>query len=332
MRVKGIAAVVVLMLAPLFFGALQAQSGIIKGIVEDSQGKGIPDAEVRIMGMDVNREYKIKTNDKGEFLHIGVNLQGIYRIVASKQGYTGGFVQGVRPKLDRGGDPIKITMDKGEQRQMSFEMTDEEIAKIKEEREKAKERAEKLSSAFQGGIDSFNAGDFESAKAQFMEAAESAPDEPNVWGNLGQTHARLEEFEEAVKAYQKAIELKPGDANFHQNLGGVYARMGESEKAKAQYEKAAGLASASDPTAAADSYYNMAVGYINAGQNAEAAEALQQAIQYNPDHPQANYQLGLVLLNLGKMDECKQYLKKYIELDPDSADAATAKAILESLG
>ncbi|HSR70394.1 MAG TPA: tetratricopeptide repeat protein [Acidobacteriota bacterium] len=332
MKAKGIAAVLVLMLAPLFFGALQAQSGIIKGKVMDSEGNGIPDAEVRIQGMDVNREYKIKTNDKGEFIHIGVNLQGIYRIIATKEGYTGGFVQGVRPKLDRGGEGVEITMDKGAQRQMSFDMTEEEIARIKEEREKAKERAEKLSNAFQGGIDAFNAGDYESAKEQFLVAAESAPDEPNVWGNLGQTHARLEEYEEAVKAYEKAIALKPGEATFHQNLGGVYARMGQSDKAKAQYEKAAGLAAASDPTAAADSYYNMAVGFINSGQNAEAAEALQQAIQHNPDHPQANYQLGLVLLNLGKMDECKQYLKKYIELEPDSPDAATAKAILESLG
>ncbi|HSR49944.1 MAG TPA: tetratricopeptide repeat protein [Acidobacteriota bacterium] len=330
MKLKSTLLAMVLML-PLLFGGVLAQSGIIKGKVVDPEGNGIPDAEVRIVGMDVKREYKIKTNDDGEFLHIGVNFQGVYRVIASKEGYTGGFVEGVRPKSDRGGEGLEIIMEKGQQRQMAFEVSDEEKERLRKEREKAKERAEKLSSSFQAGLDAFAAEDFETAKEQFMEAAEAAPDEPNVWGNLGQTHARLGEYEEAAAAYQKAIELNPAEPAFHQNLGGVYSSMGEADKAKAEYEKAAEIASATNPQAAADSYYNMAVGFINTGQNADAAEALQKAVEFNPNHAEAHYQLGIVLLGLNKFDECRSHFEKYIELKPNSENAVVAQQILDSL-
>ncbi len=47
--------------------------------------------------------------------------------------------------------------------------------------------------------------------------------------------------------------------------------------------------------------------------------------------PTAIYQLGLCQVAVGATPEAVAALNKFIELSPDSADAPTAKAIIETL-
>ena len=48
---------------------------------------------------------------------------------------------------------------------------------------------------------------------------------------------------------------------------------------------------------------------------------LSQAVVLKPDHVQANYNLGFVLMRLGKPAEALPHLQKALQLDPNFNDA-----------
>ncbi len=328
--------IVLLALLPIVFGLLQAQSGVVRGVVTDEEGKPIKDVQVRIEGMNVNRKYKVKTNKKGEFVHIGVNLQGTYRVIAEKEGYQGDFAENLRPGFDRSGPGgvVNFTLKKGEARKMAFEMSDEEIKAAREaakDAEKVAARSAALQAAFNAGVEAYNADQFEVARQKFEEAAEAAPDEPNAWANLAQTYYRLEQWDKAIENYKKALELKPDDPSLLQNLGGAYASAGNSEESEKAYARAVEVASETDPTVAAASHYNMAVNHINAGDNEKARAALEKALAADPEHAEAHYQMGIILLGVGEMEDSLAHLEKYLALDPNGPNAQVAKDLLASL-
>ncbi len=314
-----------------------AQNGAIRGKVTDSDGNPIKDVLVRIEGMNVNRKYKVKTNKKGEYIHIGINLQGLYRVIAEKEGYQPDYISGFKPAFDRG-DPgaiVDFTLNEGQARKLAFEMSEEELAAAKkrqEDNEKNAKRNADLQNAFNLGVEAFNASDFETAILNFSKATEVAPDEPNAWANLARSYARSDQHEKAVASYEKAIELNPSDAAYYQNLGTSYAALGQGEKATESYNKSAEISGGADPKAAAASYYNLAVTHINSGRNADAREALEKAIEADPGHSEAHYQLGIVMLGVGDVPAAIQNLKRYLELSPDGPNAAVAQDLVNSLG
>ena len=71
----------------------QAQMGSVKGRVVDEAGKPVPDADVvfDFVGGDVDRQFKGKTNAKGEFIRAGLLVAGgRWRItVTTKDGKSG---------------------------------------------------------------------------------------------------------------------------------------------------------------------------------------------------------------------------------------------------
>lgn len=325
------------LLTSLLGSSLLAQSGVIRGTVVDEQGKPLNDAEVRIEGLNIGRNYKVKTDKNGEFMHIGVSFQGNYRVIAKKEGYFRDYVDGVRPAPDREGPTTDFVLKVGDHnRKLAFELTQAEIDQARKDAadaEKQEEDRSALEGAFDAGVEAFNSGQFAVAIQQFQAAAKLDPEQPNIWGNLGRAYARLGQNDKSVESYLKAIELKPDEVAFHQNLAGVYSLMGNSAEAQRHNSKAIELAAASDPAAAAATYYNMAVPHINASRNTQAKELLEKALQSDPNHPDANYQMALVLLNLNQIAECKKYLQKYLDVTPDKEGefALTAKELLKSL-
>ena len=59
----------------------------------DEEGNRIPKAEIEIVGLDGKRQYKTKTNKKGQFIYLGVWIQANYRVIARKEGYQPDYVE-----------------------------------------------------------------------------------------------------------------------------------------------------------------------------------------------------------------------------------------------
>jgi Tfp pilus assembly protein PilF len=51
-------------------------------------------------------------------------------------------------------------------------------------------------------------------------------------------------------------------------------------------------------------------------------------VEAKPDFAIAHFWLGMASFNLNKKAAAKEHLEKYLELDPNGAEAATAKEIL----
>jgi tetratricopeptide (TPR) repeat protein len=67
--------------------------------------------------------------------------------------------------------------------------------------------------------------------------------------------------------------------------------------------------------------YNLAVSYTQAKLYDEAIEAYEKSLDYNPQNPDANYNLGLLYANVKNMpDKAVAYYEEYLRLKPDADD------------
>lgn len=328
-------------LIPAFFvifflvAPLPAQVGRISGEVTDPEGKPLKDVLIRIEGLEVRRNYKVKTNKDGKYVHAGVSIQGTYRVIAEKEGYQTDYVEGVKPSFGSDRNPTNFTLKPGKSGPLAFELTDEQIEKLKREKAEADKRREMMAevqAAFNEGVQYYNTGNYEQALTTFQGALDKDPEQPALWAYVGETYDQLKRYDEAIEAYQKAIALRPNDAAYMQNLGNVYASKGDTDKAREYYEKSASMSAPTDAGAAAATYYNLGVTYINNGQTKEAAEALTKAVEVDDTYAEAHYQLGITLLGLNDMAGSVKHLKRYVELTPNGPNAETAKALIEQLG
>ena len=318
-----------------------AQVGHLRGVVTDLEGMPLKDAQIEITGMDIKRKYKVKTNKHGKYLHVGVATGSVYRIVVTKEGYQRNYTEGAKAtwdhlsqKLGRYNFKLQPLQQGQAERQLSYELSDEEranLVKIKAAQEKKATASEELVEKFDQARQDIEAGNFEQAVQLLTEAAEIDATQAGVWVSLARAQRGLENHEEALSAYQKAAMLQPSPA-IYQNMGNAYAAMGKKEKAQKSYTKAVEMSAGVDPSAAAATYFNMAVGHINSQETQKATEALHKAIEADPGYAEAYYQLGIILSgDMKAILQAVEHLKKYLELAPEGPNAEMARLLVEGL-
>jgi Flp pilus assembly protein TadD len=69
----------------------------------------------------------------------------------------------------------------------------------------------------------------------------------------------------------------------------------------------------------------------NAGKVAEAKKQFEAAVQANPGHAEAHYQLGMALVNEGNLAGAATEFETYLKLSPSGPNAATAKSLVAQL-
>ena len=209
-----------------------AQVGRLRGIVTDPEGNPLKAAQIEIKGLDMKRNYKVKTDKRGKYLHLGVALGGVYRIVVSFEGYQRAYLEGARPTLDHLSEKLGIydfvlqPLQQGQtERSLSFELSDEEkarLAKLKADQEKQAVASAKLVEKFDRAKAEIEAGNYEQAVQLLTEAADLDATQGAVWISLAQAQEQLANHEEALSAYEKAALLQPSPG-LYQNMGNLYA-------------------------------------------------------------------------------------------------------------
>jgi len=103
------------------------------------------------------------------------------------------------------------------------------------------------------------------------------------------------------------------------NLLYVYGKLGKDDDAIAFIQKA----KKEDPNNV-DLIIGEANYYMKKNDNKKFAEAMQRAVNIEPENKLFNYNLGIAYKQLGKYEEAKKYFNKVLEIDPNFTDAYMA--------
>lgn len=106
-------------------------------------------------------------------------------------------------------------------------------------------------------------------------------------------------FPRAIEAYRNYLKDKPGDPNARVDLGICYFELGKIDSAQ------------------------------SAGLFAQAIDEMERTLKSNPKHQAGAFNLGIVYLYSGNMLESNKWLKKAVDLNPESDLGKRAKTILE---
>ncbi len=183
--------------------------------------------------------------------------------------------------------------------------------------------SEQATLAYNAAVDALNAGDKAGAETKLKEAVAKNPDLPQAWNALAIVAYEKKDWAKTLEYGQKALDLDP-------SLTGLYGMMtdaaekGGDKKASAEWRKKYEETNADSP----DILYNKGVEAYNKGKMKDAEAALSKAVEAKPDLAMGHFLLGMVSFNLNKKAAAREHLQKYLELDPNGKEAATAKELL----
>jgi tetratricopeptide (TPR) repeat protein len=158
-------------------------------------------------------------------------------------------------------------------------------------------------------------GQNDEALAEYREAIRLKPTYVEAYNNLGALLSDAGRFDEACDALRKTIELKANHASAHHNLALALMRLQRLDDALAACQKAV--------------YYEGNAGYYNTlGQLLEkkdrpsdAIAAYKKAIELDANYPPPHYNLGLLYLLQGSVQQGIAEIKESLRLQPKDAPA-----------
>lgn len=181
------------------------------------------------------------------------------------------------------------------------------------------EKGDPAVDAYNEGAQFANEGKTADAIAKFEEAVAAKPDLTAGWLALAKTYAREKQWAKAITAANKVLEIDDEDTSMWNVLYQAYTATGDKAKAAEAKKKM---------PANPSSLFNDAARLINAGKDSEAEPLLKQAIAADEKFAQAYYELGILYVRAGNNAGAKEHLTKYLEIEPNGKDAATAKEML----
>jgi Flp pilus assembly protein TadD len=289
---------------------LEAQvTGAARGHVVDDEKQPVAEATVVMEYMGgVTRKYEVQTNEKGEYMQVGLP-SGRYRFTASKEGF-----------IDAG---LEIQVG------MGLTTTIPDLELINKERAAAAggPDAELIRAKFDEGVALAGDGKLDEAEALFQEILEMQPGVPEVYRNLGYIYAKRKDWTTAEQYYQSALDLRPGDVEYTAALAQMYQDSGQKEKALELMSSAA-----ADNPEDAKAQLNQGIFLLGSGQSVEAQAAFEAALAADPSLAEAHYHLGTILVGQGKVPEAIEHLETYIASGPKNEQyAATAQGLVQAL-
>ena len=204
---------------------------------------------------------------------------------------------------------------------------DAKAAQAQVDLEKTGRLAEEAKKVYNEGVVLLKAGDEEGAYAKFREAAEFDANLHVAQMAVATTALKVGHFAEAAAAAQAILDENPQDVNAIRIRYNACLALEDDEKL---IEALIGLA-ALEPVLARDGLWRLALESYDAGDMANSEVRFQKVLEVDPNHPWANYLLGLVLMGEGDNETAIPYLERFVELAPDDPEAPSAKDLIEYL-
>jgi Tfp pilus assembly protein PilF len=297
-------------LASLLFAGAQAR---LRGRVTDSSGKPLEGAVVTITTPNL-RTFKmtLKSDKKGDWGTILNDATMPYHVRIEKEGFAPLESDKKVPVGDVG-------------------VVDAALASVSEAGAAAAAAAppspaDQAAITFNEGVDLVSAGNKTAAEAKFLEAVGKNPDLPQGWQALTTLAYEKKEWAKTLEYGQKAIDLDPSLTQLYGVMASAAEQSGD-KKAAAEWQAKFEQANPDTPEA----IYNKGIDAYNKKKIKEAEALLTKAVEAKPDFAIAHFWLAMTSFNLNKKTAAREHFEKYLELEPNGAEAATAKEILSLL-
>ncbi|NPA12582.1 MAG: tetratricopeptide repeat protein [Aquificae bacterium] len=150
------------------------------------------------------------------------------------------------------------------------------------------------------GLSYLNSGDNSQAIYYLRKAYQIDPNNPDILIALGIAYTNVKEYQKAKQLLQKAIQIDPNKGEAYTNLGIILAKEKRFEEALKHLQKAVKIPSYTKKHIA---YYNIALVYIELGNEHLAEEYLKKALLYNSNFLPAYTKLGQLYLSQGRYKE-----------------------------
>jgi tetratricopeptide (TPR) repeat protein len=304
---KGLLAIGAFGLSAVLFAGAQAR---LKGKVTDAAGTPLEGVTVTLTTPNLKMfKVLLKTDKKGEYGTIVNDATMPYHVRFEKEGFVAVESDKKIPVGDIG-------------------VVDAKLQSTAEAGAAARGAAgpspsDQAATVFNEGVDLLNAGNKAGAEAKFLEAVGKNPDLPQGWAALTTLAYGRKDWAKTLEYGQKALELDPSLTQLYGNLANAAAQSGDKAAAaawQAKYEEA-------NPDTA-ESLYNKGVEAYNGKKIKEAEALLTKAVEAKPDFAIAHFWLGMASFNQNKKAAAREHFEKYLELDPNGSEAATAKELL----
>ncbi len=165
------------------------------------------------------------------------------------------------------------------------------------------------------------------AQARFEQALAVYPELTAAHLPLGQIRYAFGDFEGAREQAELEIAANPESLNGQLLSYRANHELGRAEEA----DRAFAAAVAIDAERVSEALVDEGSRRFNANQTVPAIVAFRRAIEARPDHPRANYMLGLCLASTGDLAGAKRQLARFLELAPDDPEAPAARQMLSEL-
>ncbi len=187
--------------------------------------------------------------------------------------------------------------------------------------------------AYQTGREAFSTGNYGEVISQMQvatEAMEATPDNAESLGYLyalmGRAYLEQRMFQEATDAYRKWVEYHPDQSGPLIELAQALSESGDPGGATTYFEAALAL----EPDDAM-TRYNMGVIMVNAGNLEDGIRKLEEAIELQPEYPLAYINLGYAYARTEEYAKAIEAFEKYIEQSPDAEDGPQIRDFIVAL-
>jgi tetratricopeptide (TPR) repeat protein len=171
------------------------------------------------------------------------------------------------------------------------------------------------------GISLIEAGQFNNALKELMEAEKYSSGDPKIHYYLGIAYLGKGLRDKAMGEFKEATSLKENYSEAHNYLGVLYMDMSLWDKAIEEFDKALSNDVYDTPSVA---LYNSGLAYYNKKNYQHALIQYQQALQKEPatiKRPQIEGNIGIIYLDQSNLPEAILHFKRAVELAPSVYDA-----------
>lgn len=191
---------------------------------------------------------------------------------------------------------------------------------------KKKQYAEEAVKHYNRGVEFHQNGSLNQAIQEYKAAIAADGRLAEAYSNLGAVYLAQKSYDKAAEAFNKALALKPDKPTTLNGLGNALYARGKAAEAKDKWAKAVEI----DPSFGS-AYYNMGNALESEKDDKGALSEYMKAIEANPKvtMPDAYYRIGGILHKTKHLAQSHVFLKKSLELAPNSDFVRDAQKMLK---